>query len=355
MKLFMERRFVPSPMSPPSPSISLRDVARAAGVSLGTASQALRNVGTTSRATRARLQALARAMGYHPDPLMAQAALRHRLGRKGATCIPVGLLMSRMDVAEGPAAAQIATADPLRQRLRELGYSITEWNVKRPGKLPELIRRWHFRGVRGVICLEFEEIRWIKDCLWPEISLLQIGGRYYEHFLHTIRTDGVWGMHLALENAALTGRRIGVLLHTHPDRQVWDDDLRIALTEKTMRQARRGRYVPLQRLSFSTPFEEQARQAAAWFRRHQPEIVIGYSFCGYLLGSQGHQPGRDFQLYCCVLDQRLPDRSGALEPLDAMYRAGAEMLDSMIRHREFGVPVVPHLLSLPPVWVEGVG
>ena len=64
----------------PPPPVTLRMLAKAAGVSVGTASQALRGAGSTSRKTSEHIRHLAQVMGYQPDPLMSRAGARRRAG-----------------------------------------------------------------------------------------------------------------------------------------------------------------------------------------------------------------------------------------------------------------------------------
>jgi len=59
---------------------TLRDVAHAAGVGLATASRALSGHPRCAVVTRQRVRAIARALGYRPDPGISALAQR-RLGR----------------------------------------------------------------------------------------------------------------------------------------------------------------------------------------------------------------------------------------------------------------------------------
>src|SRR4051812_24015780 len=63
------------------PRISLRTLARIAGVSVSTASRALHNHPVISLAVRKKLKALARRQGYTINPLVAQVYSEARSGR----------------------------------------------------------------------------------------------------------------------------------------------------------------------------------------------------------------------------------------------------------------------------------
>jgi hypothetical protein len=76
---------------------TLQDVARAAGVSLATASRALQG-GTCAAATRAKVRAAAEAVGWVPDPGLASQVSRRWTRRKMSrqhqrwTCLDLPLL-----------------------------------------------------------------------------------------------------------------------------------------------------------------------------------------------------------------------------------------------------------------------
>jgi Transcriptional regulators len=112
--------------------ITIRDVAREAGVSLGTASRALNRSGRVSEEAIAAVTQAARKLNYRPDAI-AQSMRTRSSG-------VVGLLVS--DLAN-PLYAQIITAT--EAALQEAGYSLlvasTHNEGKREESLIELFRR----------------------------------------------------------------------------------------------------------------------------------------------------------------------------------------------------------------------
>jgi LacI family transcriptional regulator len=118
---------------------TIRDVARAAGVSLGTASRALNRTGRVSEETIAAVAKVARRLGYEPDAV-AQSM------RKRSTGV-VGLVVS--DFAN-PLYARIITA--VEAHLQAAGYALLLANshndTKREKALIDLFRR---RRVDGLV------------------------------------------------------------------------------------------------------------------------------------------------------------------------------------------------------------
>lgn len=119
--------------------ITIREVAKAAGVSIGTASRALNRTGRVSEQAIEAVSRVARELGYEPNAL-AQSMRTHSTG-------VVGLLVS--DIAN-PLYAGIITA--VEARLLAAGYALllasTHGDASRQKALIDLFRR---RRVDGLI------------------------------------------------------------------------------------------------------------------------------------------------------------------------------------------------------------
>ncbi len=97
--------------APPSAPVTLRDLARAARVSVSTASRALAGGGLTSRGTEQRLRRLATELGYRPNTLAR--------GLKTRSSRLVGLVVHTLDNASFRVLAEV-----LSRRLRAEGYQV---------------------------------------------------------------------------------------------------------------------------------------------------------------------------------------------------------------------------------------
>ncbi len=119
--------------------VTIRDVARAAGVSLGTASRALNRSGPVSEAALQAVERAAKALAYAPDPI----AQSMRTGTSGV----VGLLVS--DLAN-PLYARIITA--VEMRLQREGYAMVVGNTHNSKAQEELmVDLFRRRRVDGLI------------------------------------------------------------------------------------------------------------------------------------------------------------------------------------------------------------
>jgi DNA-binding LacI/PurR family transcriptional regulator len=142
-------------MTPPAdPSrVGIRDVAKAAAVSLMTVSLALRNNPKISAATRERVQRLAREIGYRPDPEIARLMTRLH-GRKNTGRTPIAIV----DVSPSRSASCNDYSAQVRagavRRARELGFGETSFHrMDYDGDLRRLLSVIRHRGIEGVLLL----------------------------------------------------------------------------------------------------------------------------------------------------------------------------------------------------------
>jgi LacI family transcriptional regulator len=119
--------------------VRLKDIAAQAGVSVMTVSKALRDAPDVSAATKARIQLLARQLGYVPDT-MAQG-LRTRATRL------LGLVVSSLT---NPIYARVALA--IEERANDLGYELVLAHThNQPERESLAIQRMLARRVEGLM------------------------------------------------------------------------------------------------------------------------------------------------------------------------------------------------------------
>lgn len=127
--------------------IRLKDIAARAGVSVMTVSKCLRDQRDISAATKARVQQLAREMGYVPD--IAAKQFRSRATRL------LGLVIS---AATNPLYARIVMA--IEERAHELGYEIMfAQSLNQPEREETVIRRMLARRVEGLFITPVYRLR----------------------------------------------------------------------------------------------------------------------------------------------------------------------------------------------------
>ena len=130
--------------------MSVREIAAATGLSVATVSRALRNDPKVSVATRERVHAAAKKLGYSHNPYVGQmmSSLRRRHGStfRGNMALVWKNAYPGLDLD----ARLQQTFDGMRTRAEELGYSLNEFDLA--ANKPESLRRILVsRGIRGVL------------------------------------------------------------------------------------------------------------------------------------------------------------------------------------------------------------
>lgn len=333
--------------------VSLRDIAEAAQVSVGTVSQSLRGDSRTAAVTAARVRRLAEELGYRPDPVLSSIASRG-FRRDARSLAAVIWFVTGLDDPEQFRVHRFAP--DLRAECGRLGYLFDRKNASSPEELQTLLRQAWQCGVRGVVFGLFDHLG-----LLPRVSrelepfaVAQIGDRCERHLTPVVKSataegfDGLLRRVLAVEEG-----RIGVVLSTHPGLDLPDDFAREAVYFHHRRRSP-GRFVSEFAMRFGDSFGERSRQLGEWFREHRPDVVIAYAVGRRMLEVAGVRHGRD----CVLVDfgglpKNAPPGPSLMEDESGIAAATIRLLDSMIRHGERGLGVAPCLHLLPMRWVPG--
>lgn len=139
-------------MAQPSPRpVTIRDLAREAGVNHATVSRALRDDPVISPATRRRIKALAARRHYRPDPILS-ALMVYRSGR-----LPVktdrGLIAVLDPCCAVSSHTLVRELVGIRSQARSLGYEVEVFSVDPADSAAQkrLARVLYARGIRGLL------------------------------------------------------------------------------------------------------------------------------------------------------------------------------------------------------------
>lgn len=197
--------------------MTLKKIAERAGVSLATVSYALRNHPKIPVATRERVQAAARALGYRPNPRVAGLMAHIRRGRTrlaGERLAFVWVHTSRAEAARQPFLRTVHGG--ARERARQAGFALEEFWTADPGmtdrRLQKIIQA---RGIVGVVLspVTTAETSVTLDWDWSHFASAVIGNVTWTPELHHAGHHHFLGMHRCLVELAKLGcRRPAALL-----------------------------------------------------------------------------------------------------------------------------------------------
>ena len=182
--------------------VTIKDVAREAGVSVGTASQALRESPAVREATRRRVVAVAARLRYQPSALA-----RGLVTRRTHT---VGLLIS--DIANPFFIRAVRAVEDAAQ---ENGFNVILCNTDEdPAKETQYLRVLIEKRVDGIILATTAGSRQaIRDVRWRRVPLVLFDRELTGIAADTVKVDSVLGGRLATEHLLALGHRRIAIIH----------------------------------------------------------------------------------------------------------------------------------------------
>ena len=253
------------------PRPTQKDIARFARVTQATVSLALSNHPRLSAEVRDRVQAIARQLGYEPDPYLSGLAAHKKQRRKPqfqatlawVTNWPVG----------GREWRKIPTFllyyEGAARRAAELGYKLEEHDLARRGMTPQRFEQvLKAKNIPGLLLAPqpFSQTR--LDLRLDRFSCVSFGYSLASPRLHLVTTHHFRAMETLFQQLIARGyRRPGLVVET--DNELRVDRIPSAAFLSKQEDLPKARRVPVLTQSKLTP-----ERFLAWYRRHRPDVIV---------------------------------------------------------------------------------
>jgi LacI family transcriptional regulator len=348
--------------------VTLAKIAERAGVHVTTVSLALRNHPRLPKETRQRIQALAKAMGYAPDPML-RALVSYRANvskhRNRATLAYVTNWATRWgwkNVTAHPDFYAGALA-----KANELGYELEHFWLREDGMTQGRLSQILFsRGITGLIIASHG--REMGDALqldWEHLSAVKIDYFPHQPVLHNVTNNQCDIVRLAVQKVmALDYRRVGFVMHRGWDHAV--DRLWTAGFLCEQQSLAQRDWIPVHLFPEPEPVDRwlneskedvvvDSQQFRRWFEKYRPEVIIGKrSFIQREFDAMGLRIPEDVSF----VDVFLEDQSGAVAGVRQNHaEVGAqavEILSGQLQHNKYGVPEIPMTTYVEGTWFDGL-
>lgn len=333
--------------------VSLRDVARAVGVSHTTVSLALRGDARVSAARRAEIGRAVEKLVYRPDPMLSSLAAY----RKTKRTLTIGSTIAWINQWAEPAALRRLHEFDAYWRgashaANQLGYRLEEFVVGRdlsPERLQEIL---HARSVRGLLLPPHRLGLSLGTFDWSQYSLVRLGLSVPEPRAHAVVCDQSTCATLAYVRVHAHGyRRIGFVSSPQFDRNTSGNFRAGFLREQADLAPPSGRLRPL--LLDENPAPALAGQLHTWLARERPDAVItSLPALRGLLAKIGVRVPRDLAVATTsVLDGNFP--AGIDQNCHEIGAVALRTLASLIHQNERGVPHYCRRILVEGLWKEG--
>lgn len=337
-----------------SNGITMKTIAARAGVTQATVSMCLANNPRIPAATRERIQAVAKKLGYQPNPYISTLMRIRRQGRP-LKDRPVLALVCAQRTANGwrdnpsPTVRQMREGALARAALR--GYRAQEFWLHREGMSDERFSRMlHARGIRGVLISPLSEGDTLPALHWDYFAAVSLSVPLPSLTITTVCNDHYFSSLQAVRECRRHGyRRPGLVLRqTHQMRFQgrWQAGFLVA-----------GQMMPELKPAAPLFVEDWADEAGIlrWLKREKPDVIItpASDVLPALLARSGWRIPEDigFAILGCP---QLGDRfSGVYQNGRMIGELAIDTLIGLGERHDHGLPVQATTLMLEGQWNEG--
>lgn len=342
------------PLTKMPPGVTMKSIAALAGVTQATVSLSLANNPRIPAATRERIQAIAKRLGYQPNPYVSALMRTRRQGRPLPEK-PVLALVNAQRAADGWRNHPSATIRQFREgaieRAAGRGYRAQEFWLHRDGMSAERFSAMlHARGIRGLLLSPLAEGDAPPALRWEHFAAVSLSTPHPALKIPSVCNDHYFSCLAALRECRRRGyRRAGLVLHRiHRTRFQgrWQAGFLVGAD-----------LVP--ELALAPPLYVEnwtmARPVAAWLRRERPEVIITSDGPALhtLLRREGWRVPAELGLIwlgCPRLGEAL---SGIWQNGPRIGALAIDALVGLIERHEHGLSEQAPTLMLEGVWNEG--
>lgn len=338
---------------PPTPRPTLRSLAKEAGVSPMTVSLALRNSREVSAAMRRRLQRLAAARGYRPDPAVSKLMHHLRINRPArpkTNLCGIGHRFQPNQFARGNYLVRLE--EGLRQRAESLGFAYQQLMIDDFASSAHLERVLVSRGVEGLVILPLRQTTDLSGLLdWSRFAVVSATPAVITPHFHGVipaHFDNMLVLCGALRAAGF--RRIGLAIPAD-----WNQRVRFRWAGGIAWQNLFGGTTAITPFFSAAPGPNLDPEGfAAWLLREKPDAVITDSTNPAALapGLSQLPPHRRPS----IITMNWPDPSadaGIDQRATLLGSVAIEVLAGLLIRGEKGVPAAPTNTTIEGVWMNG--
>jgi LacI family transcriptional regulator len=333
--------------------LTLRDIAKSAECHVTTVSRALRDDPSIPEETKRKIKAIAKKLGYAPDPMVAALAVyrsRVRATRYQATIIWATNGFTRN--GWNSSKTYDLYYQGALERAAEFGFKLEEFWLREPRLTwSRATRILAARNVAGIIVAPQPKSRLRVRLDWSKFCAVAMGYSTAWPRLHTITNDHYNSMVSTVREVRRHGyRRIGLVIARTDDERVnrgWSAGF---LSQQQFWRA--ADQIPIMDDSghFKKPFDD-------WFLRYKPDAIISHPLTFHRLQKSNYRVPDDVGFACYTLqdDPEIPSvKFAGLDENPKLTGATAvDLLIGMFHRSERGMPAVAQRVLIEGTWREG--
>ncbi len=332
---------------PPPRRVTLRDIAKAVGVTAMTVSRALRNQPRISATVRERIQKKAKEMGYRPDPALS-ALVQYQQAKAGSPLQAALAWFKRWPnpKPQGPFRDFDLYWRGARISAEKLGFRLEEFVVDDAMPPEDMAASLHTRNIRGILVTpDLVQGDWIGRFAWSQFSVVGLTEIPATMPIHSVTAHRVHNAVRALAEMRARGyRRIGFAswqVRGFGAGVRWD---RLSPEDETC--------VPVCPLSGEN-HEAERQRFEAWWREHRPDAILtDLPWIPGKLKAMGVRVPKELGL-AGLSFRDSPIDAGLDQNPEEIGRVGVLVLASLINDGDVGFPRMRREILIEGTWVDG--
>jgi LacI family transcriptional regulator len=344
--------------------VTQSDIAHAAGVHNTTVSLALRNSPALPEETRLKIQSIAKAMGYCPDPML-QALVAYRTGQaqkqRQQSIAYITNWKSNWGWRDVPAEFNHCLG--AERKASQSGYRLEHFSLAEPGMTEKRLNDMlYHRGIRGVLfASQAAEREALTGMDWSRLSAVKIGLFPKKPALCRVMSDDYGALRNGIRKIIEAGyQRIGLVLPRRDDDladQAWSSAF---LIEQSLSKS--ATLLPIlyreawPQAAIAKEFGSGANLASLerWVSIHQPDAIIGFSAdCLRDLNTLGLSVPRDVAFADLSVNDGGEDLAGLQQDGEKAGEIAVELLLNQMERNLYGVPSNATTTLVETTWRPG--
>jgi len=333
--------------------VRIKDIAKQMGLSVSAVSYALRNSPEVSKATREKVQRVAKEMGYVPSPAMGALAEYRRSIRSAEsegfrTLAYVHTYFPETWRGRGNRRALL---EALEERAQELGYRLEVFAAGQTrASMKKCSRILYNRGIQGVFLaphLYKDEDGAELELDWEHFAAISVLNEQPSRATHLVMPSWVRNREILLEKIMQAGvDRVGV--YTTINVKSWSGEISHTFSPHRNAKGKEIQTIP----PLVTDFYDN-ETFISWFRLWKPQLIVtNLENVPSLLEEEGLQVPEDVGVV--FLDSVQIETRTAVDVLPReVARTAVSLMNDLIRNQNLGIPEHPYRLMVPGKWQWG--
>lgn len=335
-------------------SVTMRDVAARANVSVATVSKSLRDAASIPAGTRAAVLEIATQMGYRIHPYVSALMRARRQSKDPGQPAPLAFVTA-YPTADGwkktPTPFLPLLFEGAKRRADERGYPLSHFWLFRDNmtnqRLSEVLRA---RGVRGILLPPLPSPDMQIDLAWPNFSVVSVGAALAHPIFHCISNDHYHSMQLSMEACWRNGCRRPAFtadrwVNQRIDRR-WEAAFAMAREQHAFQ-----RNIPTLLYERWDP-----DIVVGWVRQEKPDVLFSV-FSETQLGElkeRGLRIPREVGIVSLSVHHDHSPLTGIRQHAKLMGAVAVDQLISQVERNETGIPEHPITLTMKGSWNDGL-